>query len=76
MTKKINTVLIFLALATAFIAAPFAARADDNKEITKNWNMVVDAFNSSPTAKDTIDKIDSFAARWKDSDRQIGRAHV
>jgi TolA-binding protein len=69
MTKKINTVLIFLALATAFIAAPFTARADDDKEITKNWNMVVDAYNTSPTAKDTIDKIDSFAARWKDSDR-------
>jgi TolA-binding protein len=69
MTKKINAFPIFIALAVIFIAAPFTVKADDEKEISKNWSMVIDAYKTSPTAKDTFDKLDSFAARWKDNNK-------
>jgi TolA-binding protein len=69
MTKRINLFTVFLLLAIVFTAAPFTAKADDEKEISKNWAMVMDAYKTSPTAKDTYDKLDNFAARWKDNNR-------
>ena len=70
MTKKFIVIVMFMSLIAGFTVMPVISRADDNdKEMLKNWSLVLDAAKTAPSDQATYDKLDSFAARWKDSNR-------
>ncbi len=43
--------------------------ADVEKELENNWEMVLTSYKANPNSKETLDKIDNFILRWKDSNR-------
>jgi TolA-binding protein len=70
MTKKIAVFVVFMLLQICCSAVPSLLMADDNdKELQKNWAIVLDSVKAAPADKATYDKLDSFSARWKDSNR-------
>src|ERR1035437_6282137 len=70
MTKKITFIVVFASFLAGFAALPAAIQAEDNdKEMQKNWTLALDSVKTAPADQATFDKLDSFAARWKDSNR-------
>lgn len=59
---------VFLCLLAVAVAACIYAR-DVDKEMDKNWNMVLEAYRAAPNADATLEKINNFVERWKDSNR-------
>lgn len=60
-----KSALCLLAVLTA--AAVFSKDLD--KELDKNWNMVIEAYKAAPESDDTFQKISNFVERWKDSNK-------
>ncbi len=69
MMKRILAVVTFLAFLVGCATMPVNSRADDDKELQKNLNLVLDAYKAAPLADDTIAKMDGFTARWKDTSK-------
>ncbi len=64
--KSAKKILLCL-LAAAFVTCGYARDLD--KELDKNWNLVLEAYKAAPNTDATLEKINNFVERWKDSNR-------
>jgi len=61
--KKIFVLFVLLVLISP------AFSQDTEKEMKNNWELVVSAYKVSPVASDTLEKMDNFVDRYKDSNK-------
>jgi TolA-binding protein len=45
------------------------AQDDKGKELSKDWDSALAAYKSAPSAPETIQKLNNFSDRWKDSNK-------
>ncbi len=62
--KKVFLTAVFVAFAAAC-----AADSGLSKEMKKNWDIVMEAYENDPASADTMDKLEKYAERWKGTDK-------
>jgi TolA-binding protein len=62
-----NAVCLFLIFAFVLAGSAFANTSE--KELEANWDAVMTAYKAAPDTQDTMDRLDAFSARWKDSNK-------
>jgi TolA-binding protein len=60
---------IIISLFISIVSCAFIYADVPEKELEKNWDMVMTAYKAAPAAKDTSDKLAAFIERWKDSNK-------
>lgn len=58
-----------LILFTIFFWVILLKAANIEKELANNWEMVLRSYKMGPSSNETLDKIDNFVLRWKNSNR-------
>ncbi|PKL92515.1 MAG: hypothetical protein CVV21_01805 [Candidatus Goldiibacteriota bacterium HGW-Goldbacteria-1] len=65
---KLKLTVLFIILCAA-VSAPVFAEDDKGKEISKDWQAAIEAYKAAPDASATIERMNNFAERWKNSNR-------
>ncbi|HRQ44811.1 MAG TPA: tetratricopeptide repeat protein, partial [Candidatus Goldiibacteriota bacterium] len=60
---------VLMIILCAAVTVTVSAEDDRGKEISKDWEAAITAYKAAPDAPETIERMNNFAERWKNSNK-------